>query len=75
MGAFETMAPCKGTLISLPLNRGPQQLDNFVIIKDERVTAHFGFVGKADRTTVDQRSFWTLTGSEPAVRSARSVPR
>ena len=37
--AFETMAPRKGTLISLPLNGGRQQLDSFVIIKCERLTA------------------------------------
>jgi hypothetical protein len=45
------MTPRKSALISLTLNRGSQLMNNFIIIKDERVTAHPGFVGKADRTT------------------------
>jgi hypothetical protein len=51
MGAFKAMAPCKGTLISLPLNCSFQQMNYFVITKYERVIAHLGFIGKADGTT------------------------
>ena len=36
---FEAMTPRKSALISLTLNRGSQQLNNFVIIKYEQVTA------------------------------------
>jgi hypothetical protein len=36
---FDAVAPRKGTLISLPLHRGSQQVNNFVIIKYEQVTA------------------------------------
>jgi hypothetical protein len=45
------MPPRKGDLISLTFNCGPQQLDYFVLIKYEQVTAHLGFVGKADGGT------------------------
>ena len=42
------MASRKRPLTSLTLNCGSQKLNNFVIIKYEQMTAHFGFVGKAD---------------------------
>jgi hypothetical protein len=38
-GAFDAMTPRKGALTPLTLNRGPQQTNNFIVIKDERVTA------------------------------------
>jgi hypothetical protein len=41
--------PRKSALISLTLNRGSQQLNNFVIIKYERVTAWAQLATKADR--------------------------
>jgi hypothetical protein len=47
-GPFDAMTPRKRALISLTLNCGSQKLNNFVIIKYEQMTAHFGFVGKAD---------------------------
>ncbi|MGA7231965.1 MAG: hypothetical protein WBX95_13675, partial [Xanthobacteraceae bacterium] len=51
VGAFDAMAPRKSGLIFLPLNGGSQQLNNFVIIKYERLTAYFGLVSKAERIT------------------------
>jgi hypothetical protein len=37
--AFDAMTPRKSGLISLALNRGSQQLNNFAVIKYEQVTA------------------------------------
>jgi hypothetical protein len=37
-GAFDATTPRKSDLISLTLNRRSQQLNNFIIIKYERVT-------------------------------------
>jgi hypothetical protein len=48
--AFDAMTPRKGALISFPLNRGPQQVNNFVVIKYEQVTAQAGLAGKLRRT-------------------------
>ena len=39
MSAFEAMTFCESGLTSLPLDRQSQQLNNFTIIEDARVTS------------------------------------
>jgi hypothetical protein len=64
------MTPRESTLISLSLNCGSQQRNNVFIIKDERVTAHLGFVGKADRATGPRRYLSPSHGDTPSLWQA-----
>ncbi len=49
------MTPRKSPLISLALNCGSQQANNFIIIKYEQVTAEVGLSSEPDRANVPRR--------------------